>query len=125
MAVRGNKGEPVKLRLVMPENEADMDESGADQTGYGMTLSSSPGSSSLYRYQTDHCTNPHSKLCHEPNPPPGRNPGPSHKPPYDDQLRYIEDMAAELREMAARGGFEALSCIFDMARREAQLRRSE
>ena len=43
----------------------------------------------------------------------------------DDQLSYIEDMTAELREMSARGGFEALSCIFDIALQEARLRRAE
>ncbi len=45
-------------------------------------------------------------------------------PTMIDQLSYIEDMALELKEMATQGGFETLSGIFDMASREARLRRN-
>jgi len=41
-----------------------------------------------------------------------------------DHLNYIEDMALELKEMAAQAGFETLSGILDMASREARLRKT-
>ncbi len=41
-----------------------------------------------------------------------------------DQLSYIEDLALELKELALQGGHETLSGIFDMASREARLRKA-
>ena len=41
-----------------------------------------------------------------------------------DKLNYIEDLALELKQMSTKAGFETLSCIFDIAHREAKLQKA-
>ena len=45
------------------------------------------------------------------------------QPTTSEQLYYLEQMALDMKRIAQSEGFETLSGIFDMAHREAQLRR--
>ena len=46
------------------------------------------------------------------------------QPTATEELEYIEDMALELKRLAERAGFTALSSILDIVHREARLRRT-